>query len=99
MVGKLHFYDLFAPDVREQLRDAAFHAFAQLRRFQAFPNANISKAGEIVYLETTGLPILDEPGVCWAIAVPIATLPKDVRWRWKPSFSARNWHCSRALPR
>ena len=62
MVGKMHFYDLFVPDVREQLRDAAFHAFAQRQRFQAFPNTNISKAGKIVYLETTGLPILDEAG-------------------------------------
>jgi PAS domain S-box-containing protein len=62
MIGKMHFYDLFAPDMREQLRDAALHAFAQLQRFQAFPNTNISKAGKIVHLETTGFPILDEAG-------------------------------------
>lgn len=62
MVGKMHFYDLFAPDVREQLKDAAFQAFAQQQHFQASPNTNISKTGKVVHLETNGIPILDNAG-------------------------------------
>jgi PAS domain S-box-containing protein len=63
LVGKMHFYDLFAPDVREQLKEAAFKTFARQQRFQAFRNINISKTGKIVYLETSGMPILDETGL------------------------------------
>jgi PAS domain S-box-containing protein len=62
LVGKVHFYDLFVPDVREQLKTAAFEVFETKQRFQAFPNDNISKSGRIVYLETSGVPILDEAG-------------------------------------
>jgi PAS domain S-box-containing protein len=62
LVGKMHFYDLFVPEVREQLKTAAFEVFDTKQRFQAFPNGNISKSGRIVYLETSGVPILDEAG-------------------------------------
>jgi PAS domain S-box-containing protein len=60
LIGKKHFYDLFAPDLREQLKEAAFQTFAQRQSFQAFPNINISKSGRTVHLETSGMPILDE---------------------------------------
>ncbi|RPJ53097.1 MAG: PAS domain S-box protein, partial [Acidobacteria bacterium] len=62
MVGKMHFYDLFVPDVREQLKTAAFEAFEAQQRFHAFPNGNLRKCGEVVYLETSGVPIVDEAG-------------------------------------
>jgi PAS domain S-box-containing protein len=62
LVGKMHFYDLFAPDVREGLKTAAFRAFERREGFQAFPNSNISKSGKIVFLETSGAPILDKAG-------------------------------------
>jgi len=62
LVGKMHFYDLFVPEIREQLKAAAFGAFKAKQRFQAFPNSNLSKSGRIVYLETSGMPILDEAG-------------------------------------
>jgi PAS domain S-box-containing protein len=62
LVGKKHFYDLFAPDVREELKTAALQAFERLQPFQAFPNSNLSKSGKIVLLETSGKPILDEAG-------------------------------------
>jgi PAS domain S-box-containing protein len=62
LVGKKHFYDLFAPDVREELRTAAFQAFQRRERFQAFRNSNLSKSGNIVFLETSGMPILDKDG-------------------------------------
>jgi PAS domain S-box-containing protein len=62
LVGKMHFYDLFAPDVREQLKSAASAAFVARQPFQEFPNNNVSKSGKIVCLATSGVPILDEVG-------------------------------------
>jgi two-component system, LuxR family, sensor kinase FixL len=62
LVGKMHFYDLFASDEREKLRDGAFQTFAKLQYFQSFPNSNITKTGKIVHMETSGMPILDEVG-------------------------------------
>jgi len=62
LIGKMHFHDLFAPDVREQLREEALRVFAARQNFHALPNSNISKTGKIVHLETSGMPILDEAG-------------------------------------
>jgi two-component system sensor kinase FixL len=62
LVGKMHFYDLFIPSVREELKAAAFQVFAHRQTFRDFPNANVSKSGNIVYLETSGIPVLDADG-------------------------------------
>jgi PAS domain S-box-containing protein len=62
LVGKKHFYDLFAPSVRDDLKDAAFKAFANRQSFRGFPNPNVSKHGQIVHLETSGSPVLDRAG-------------------------------------
>jgi PAS domain S-box-containing protein len=62
LIGEKYFYDLFAPEVREELKAAAFQAFKAKQPFKAFPNPNVSKAGKIVHLETSGIPMLDEAG-------------------------------------
>lgn len=62
IVGKKHFYDLFAPDVREELKKAALGAFSAKEALKGFPNPNLHKNGGIVILETSGTPILDEQG-------------------------------------
>ena len=62
VVGRMHFYDLFAPETREETKTAAFEAFARREEFRAFPNLNVTKDGRIVTLETSGLPILDGNG-------------------------------------
>ena len=62
LVGKLHFYDLFAPEVRVELKAGALAAFAEKASFQAFVNPNLRKDGARVILETSGSPILDETG-------------------------------------
>ncbi len=62
LVGKMHFYDLFAPDVREELKAAALQVFGAKKSFRAFANPNVSKDGKIVYLETSGSPLLDSDG-------------------------------------
>jgi PAS domain S-box-containing protein len=61
VIGKT-FYDLFHPDDREELKKAAFAAFAEKQSFRQFVNRNIRKDGEIVWLSTSGVPILNERG-------------------------------------
>jgi len=62
IVGEMHFYDLFVPENREELKTAAFDAFARREPFRAFLNSNLRKDGEAVILETHGLPMYDAHG-------------------------------------
>jgi PAS domain S-box-containing protein len=62
LVGHKHFYDLFAPEVREELKEVALAAFGRKEPFQNFVNPNVHKNGEIRFLETSGSPILDSEG-------------------------------------
>lgn len=62
LVGKFHFYDLFSPGVRDELKNAAFQAFGRKESFKKFINENISKDGRAVILETSGAPMLDDNG-------------------------------------
>ena len=62
LVGKVHFYDLFAPEVRAELKAAALGVFATKQVFRAFPNPNARKDGKVVHLETSGAPVLDAAG-------------------------------------
>ena len=62
LIGQKHFYDLFAPEVREDLKTVALEAFKQKKPFLNFVNTNMHKNGRIVILETSGTPMLDEKG-------------------------------------
>ena len=62
LIGKKYFYDLFADEVREELKRAALTAFAAKQPFRSFPNANVSKDGRLVQLETSGVPVVDGAG-------------------------------------
>ncbi|MGB2985341.1 MAG: PAS domain S-box protein [Phycisphaerae bacterium] len=57
-----HFYDLFHPEDREELKKAAFEVFAQKQSFRDFINRNMHKDGHTVWLSTSGVPMLDEGG-------------------------------------
>jgi PAS domain S-box-containing protein len=57
-----HFYDLFHPDDKEELKRAAFEAFAGKERFNEFINRAVHKNGKVVWLSTSGIPIIDESG-------------------------------------
>ena len=57
-----HFYDLFLPDDREALKAAALASFATKQPFRGFVNRNVHKNGSIVWLSTSGLPVLDDKG-------------------------------------
>ncbi len=61
-VLKKHFYDLFHPDDREELKKAAFEVFAKKQPFREFMNRNVHKNGKTVWLSTSGVPILDKEG-------------------------------------
>ena len=62
IVGKRYFYDFFAPQDTDKLRQVAFSSFADKQAFKGFLNANIHKDGRIVWLMTSGVPILDNDG-------------------------------------
>ncbi|MFA7289209.1 MAG: PAS domain S-box protein [Melioribacteraceae bacterium] len=62
VVGKMHFYDFFAPDVKESLIKMAFDAFNEGKLFRNFENKNIHKNGKSVILSTSGSPIFDDNG-------------------------------------
>ena len=62
LVGKKHFYDLFLPSDREELKAAVFQMFADRQTFRGFANSNVSKSGQIVFLETSCTPVLDPAG-------------------------------------
>jgi PAS domain S-box-containing protein len=57
-----HFYDLFHPEDRKDLRKAAFEVFTNKKPFRKFLNRNLHKNGKTVWLSTSGVPILDEKG-------------------------------------
>ncbi len=57
-----HFYDLFHPEDREDLKQGAFRFFAQKLPFRDFINRNINKHGETIWISTSGVPILDVQG-------------------------------------
>jgi PAS domain S-box-containing protein len=61
ILGK-HFYDLFCPEKREELKSEAFGIFRTKRPFREFINCNVHKNGQIVWISTNGVPILSETG-------------------------------------
>jgi len=62
IVGKKYFYDLFVLEDRERLRQQAGEAIGARRSFKNFINRNMHKDGHIVWLDTSGSPIVDEKG-------------------------------------
>jgi PAS domain S-box-containing protein len=62
VVGKKHFYDLFHPDRREEMKKAAFDVYNKKQPFREFLNLNVHKDGTSVWLLTSGVPMLDEEG-------------------------------------
>ena len=62
VVGKRYFYDLFAPNVRQRLKEDVLFGFAMKKRFRNFINPCVHKNGSIVILETSAAPFLDEEG-------------------------------------
>lgn len=62
LVGQLHFYDLFDPAVREDLKAIALAAIGRREPFRDFVNINLHKNGTPVILSSSGTPVFDENG-------------------------------------
>ncbi|MCK5473757.1 MAG: PhnD/SsuA/transferrin family substrate-binding protein [Planctomycetes bacterium] len=62
IVEKKYFYELFHPDDREELKKKAFDAFAEKKSFSELTNRNIHKDGQVVWLSSSGVAILDDDG-------------------------------------
>lgn len=61
MLGK-YFFDFFVPEEREELKDLTLGAFGDKQPFRDLVNPNLRKNGEIVWLSTSGIPVLDASG-------------------------------------
>lgn len=62
LVDIYHFYDLFAPDVCEDLKKAITETFQSRKPLKNFINQNIHKNGSTIILSTCATPIFDEDG-------------------------------------
>lgn len=62
LVGKVHFYDLFDPTIRDELKVVAMTAFSSHEPFCNFINLNRHKKGSLIILKTSGTPVFDEKG-------------------------------------
>ncbi|MEI7485281.1 MAG: PAS domain S-box protein, partial [Ignavibacteriota bacterium] len=62
IIGKKHFYDIHPEESREAFRAAAFAVFEKKVAFRDLENEIVPKNGEIVWVSTNGIPILDEGG-------------------------------------
>lgn len=62
LVGKKHFYDLHPADTREAVKTAAFEVFVRKHPFLNLINRVQSKTGEILWMSTNGIPLIDEHG-------------------------------------
>jgi len=62
LVGRKHFYDLFCAEEREAHKAAALSIFHQKQSFTSFENLNVHKSGKLVWLSTSGTPVLNRQG-------------------------------------
>ncbi len=62
LVGRKTFFDLFLPELREDMAARALAVFRRKEPFRNFVNKNLRKDGSTVILETSGLPMLDAAG-------------------------------------
>jgi PAS domain S-box-containing protein len=63
LVGRKYYYDFFPPDLKNGLKEKAFSVFESKESFRGFVNPNVCKDGEIVFLETSGTPTIDNNGI------------------------------------
>ena len=62
IVGKKHFYEFFHAENREETKRNALRLFSTKQALKEFVNQNVHKDGTLVWLSTTGSPILDKDG-------------------------------------
>ncbi len=60
ILGRKHFYDLLAPDEADRAKAEIFEIFGRRDVFTELQTRNLHKDGRVVFLLTSGVPILDE---------------------------------------
>ncbi|WP_409199284.1 PAS domain S-box protein [Methanospirillum lacunae] len=63
LIGKKHFYDLFDPTVRDELKNITMSAISTFQVFNDLVNCNRHKDGRQIFLKTNGMPVFDQKGV------------------------------------
>ncbi len=62
VVDKKYFYDFFAPENREEFKNAAFEVFLRKEVFRNFENTIKHKGGRLVIALSSGSPVFDDLG-------------------------------------
>jgi len=62
VVDRMHFYDMHPESGRDAFKEAALAVFKLKEQFINFENRVQAKDGHIVWVSTTGIPILDDAG-------------------------------------
>ena len=62
IVGRMHFYDLHPAEGREAFKAKIFEIFNKKKAFRDLENIIETKTGEIIWMSTNGIPILDDEG-------------------------------------
>ena len=62
VVGKMHFFDFFVAENREEMKHAALAVIGRREPFVGFATLNVRSDGSIVALETRGVPVYDDGG-------------------------------------
>jgi PAS domain S-box-containing protein len=62
LVGKKHFYDIHPEEGRELFKQAAFTIFERKETFQSLDNLVQTKDGRLVWVSSSGLPLLNTDG-------------------------------------
>ncbi|MEI7635050.1 MAG: PAS domain S-box protein [bacterium] len=62
LIRKKHFYDLHPDAGREDIKVAAFDIFTRKAPFHHFENAMRTRNGQLIWVSTNGIPILDANG-------------------------------------
>jgi PAS domain S-box-containing protein len=62
IINRMHFYDLHPENGREQFKEDCFAVFQEKGTFQHVENPIVTRSGKIIWVATTGIPILDNKG-------------------------------------
>jgi PAS domain S-box-containing protein len=60
IVNKKHFYDFFSPEIKDGLKKTALEVFNRKEKIKGLINKNVHRNGNVITLETSGVPILDK---------------------------------------
>ncbi|HPG98036.1 MAG TPA: PAS domain S-box protein [Thermotogota bacterium] len=63
MVHKMHFYDLFPPDEREEAKNEGLSLMREEKALTNFENRSMHKDGRLIWLSSNAVPVYDSEGL------------------------------------